>query len=66
MLGFKRGGGPRTERLNPTLEDPLLELIAAHRQPPDVLEFGHAIESLAPITGPERRTDGEILEPERS
>ena len=59
ILRSKRGGGTYvTEKLNPTLEDPLLELISnAPDSHADVLELRHAIESLAASLAAERRTD---------
>ncbi len=62
MLVSKRGGGTTvTKRLNPTLEDPLLELISSSPDSHvDVLELRHAIESLAAYYAAERRTDADI------
>jgi len=62
MLVSRRGGGTIvTERLNPSLEDPLLELISSSPDShADVLELRHAIESLAAYYAAERRTDADI------
>ena len=59
ILRSERGGGTYvTEKLNPTLEDPLLELISnAPESHADVLELRHAIESLAASLAAERHTD---------
>ncbi len=58
ILRSERGGGTFvTDNLNPTLEDPLLELISnAPESHSDVLELRHAIESLAASLAAERRT----------
>ena len=62
IVRSERGGGTYvTEKLNPTLEDPLLELISnAPESHADVLELRHAIESLAASLAAERRTDTDI------
>ena len=58
ILRSERGGTYVTEKLNPTLEDPLLELISnAPESHADVLELRHAIESLAASLAAERHTD---------
>jgi DNA-binding FadR family transcriptional regulator len=58
ILRSERSGGTYvTEKLNPTLEDPLLELISnAPESHADVLELRHAIESLAASLAAERHT----------
>ena len=65
ILRSERGGGTYvTDTLNPTLEDPLLELISnAPESHGDVLELRNAIESLAASLAAERHTatDKEML-----
>ena len=63
LLTSRRGGATEvTESLNPSLEDPLLELISASPDVyEDVLELRHGIDSMAAYYAAKRRTETDML-----